>query len=416
MTNPPLVTWETQSVRSAQDDKRVVAGNSMSLLKNRYLLAATFGHFSVDMYSGMLPLILLALTPQLGLSYSQIGFASMIYSLAGSLSQPFFGWLGDQRGARPMAVLGVAAIATTVGVMRFIDNYTLLLALAIIAGMGSGAFHPQGAMLAAHAPSSQRGTSTSVYMLGGNIGFAFGPLVNTAIFAVTGTFLPETLAGLGMVQAAIVFWALSAQPREDYRAAGSSPTTTAKRAAVSVIVVLSLVIFFRSWMSSAVSTYVPQVFKAFGYSTADAGIVLFSVLMPLAIGGLIGGTLSDQIGRRLVLVVSTAISGPALWLLFQVGGVSVYLVGVVLGLTIGASAPVTLVMAQSLVPRGLGLMSGVVLGFTFIAGAIGVAVSGIVADQIGLLPTMSINAALPVIAAALAFLLPDDRPVAARSG
>jgi len=74
------------------------------------------------------------------------------------------------------------------------------------------------------------------------------------------------------------------------------------------------------------------------------------------------------------------------------------------------------VMAQNLIPRGLGLMSGVVLGFTFIAGAIGVAVNGIAADQIGLLPTMSINAALPLAAAALAFFLPEDRPVAANGG
>ncbi|MEW5721289.1 MAG: MFS transporter, partial [Chloroflexota bacterium] len=182
----------------------------MSLLKNRFLLAATFGHFSVDMYSGMLPLILLALTEPLGLSYAQIGFVSMIYSLAGSLSQPFFGWLGDRRGARPLAVIGVAAVATTVGVMRFVDSYTTLLVLSILSGMGSGAFHPQGATLAARAPATQRGASASVFMLGGNTGYAFGPLFNTAIFAMTGSFMPETLAALGLIQAAIVFWALAA--------------------------------------------------------------------------------------------------------------------------------------------------------------------------------------------------------------
>jgi FSR family fosmidomycin resistance protein-like MFS transporter len=140
--------------------------------------------------------------------------------------------------------------------------------------------------------------------------------------------------------------------------------------------------------------------------------VLFSVLLPLAIGGLIGGTLSDQIGRRRVLVVTTVLSGPALWLLLQTSGASVYLAAVILGLTIGASTPVTLVMAQSLVPRGLGLMSGIVMGFSFISGAMGVAISGVMADQIGLLQTMNVNAALPVIAGALALFLPDDHPVA----
>ncbi|MCI0477340.1 MAG: MFS transporter [Anaerolineales bacterium] len=385
----------------------------MSLLKNRYLLAATFGHFSVDMYSGMLPLILLALTPQLGLTYSQVGIASMIYSLAGSLSQPFFGWLGDQRGARPMAVLGVAAIAMTVGIMRFVDSYAILIALAIVAGLGSGAFHPQGATLAAHAPNAQRGAAASVFMLGGNTGFAFGPIFNTAIFAMTGNYMPETLAALGLAQAAIVYWALAHQ--QSFRREKNAATPpTFKRAAISVIVVLMLVMFLRSWLHSSVSTYVPQMFKSFGYSNADAGNVLFSILLPLAIGGLIGGTLSDKIGRRRILIATTVLCGPLFWLLLQSSGAMVYVAGVLLGLTMGASTPVTLVMAQSLVPRGLGLMSGIVLGFTFIAGAIGVAISGVLADQIGLFQTLNVNAILPVLAAALALLLPDDKPGSAQ--
>lgn len=382
----------------------------MALLKNRNLLAATFGHFSVDMYSGMLPLILLALTPTLGLTYAQVGLVSMTFSLAGSLSQPFFGWLGDRRGARPMAVLGVAAIAMTAGVMRFIDNYSILLILAIIAGLGSGAFHPQGASLAARASDQQRGAAASVFMLGGNMGFAFGPILNTAIFGLTGDFMPETLAALGLAQAAIVYWALALQQREHFEKRDASATPTFQRAAIGVILTLTLVMFLRAWVHSAVSTYVPQVFKTFGYSNADAGTVLFSVLMPLAIGGLIGGTLSDKIGRRRILVTTTFLSGPMLWLLMNAGAMPVYGIGIILGLMMGASTPVTLVMAQSLVPRGLGLMSGIVLGFTFVAGAIGVAVSGFVADQIGLVQTMNVNAALPVIAAALAFFLPDDRP------
>ena len=382
----------------------------MSLLKNRTLLAATFGHFSVDMYSGMLPLILLALTQSLGLSYAQVGLASMVFSLAGSLSQPFFGWLGDRRGARPMAVVGVAAIAMTAGVMRFIDSYAILLALAVIAGLGSGAFHPQGASLAARASDAQRGAAASVFMLGGNMGFAFGPILNTAIFALTGDFMPETLAAIGLAQAAIVYWALALQQREHFEKRNAPVTVPFRRAAIGVILTLTLVMFLRSWVHSSISTYVPQAFKTFGYSNADAGNILFSILMPLAIGGLIGGTLSDKIGRRAILVTTTLLSGPMLWLLMNAGALPVPLIGVILGLTMGASTPVTLVMAQSLVPRGLGLMSGIVLGFTFIAGAIGVAISGLLADQIGIVQTMSVNAMLPVLAAGLALFLPDDRP------
>src|SRR5512142_1758835 len=125
----------------------------MSLLRNPVLIAATLGHFTVDMYSGMLPLILLALTDPLGLSYSQVGLVSMAFTIASSISQPFFGWIGDRRSTRVMAVTGVAAIAVTMGIMRFADGFTVLMILAPLAGLGSGAFHPQGAVLASRAES-----------------------------------------------------------------------------------------------------------------------------------------------------------------------------------------------------------------------------------------------------------------------
>ena len=383
---------------------------SLSLLKTRTLIAATFGHFSVDMYSGMLPLILLALTEKLGLTYAQVGLASMCYSLASSLSQPLFGWIGDRRGSRPMAVLGVAAIATAVGVMRFVDNFTILILLGVIAGLGSGAFHPQGAMLAAQTPPERRGSAASIYMLGGNGGYAFGPILGMLIFALAGGYMPETLAIIGLAQAAFMFVLLAEHQNQFNRGTQGKIMAARTMAPVAVIVMLTVIIFFRSWTSSAVSTYVPQVFKAFGFTNAEAGTILSAVLFPLAIGGLIGGALSDKIGRRSVLIVSTAISGPALWMLLHDTSATAYVWAAILGLTAGASTPVTLVMAQSLIPRGLGLMSGIVLGFSFIAGAIGTGVTGFAADQIGLATTMNLNALLPMLAAGLALFLPDDRP------
>ncbi|MCL5951593.1 MAG: MFS transporter [Chloroflexi bacterium] len=381
----------------------------MSLLRNSSLIAATFGHLSVDVYSGMLPLVLLVLTDPLGLSYAQVGLVSMAFTLTSSLTQPFFGWLGDKRYHRALAVLGVAAISTTMGLMRFADHFTLLLLLAAIGGLGSAAFHPQGAVLASRTLPQLRGSAMSIFMLGGNLGYAFGPLVSTAVFAIAGGFMPEMMTLVGLAQAAIVFWAItghSAAPDETVH----DSTTPTTRAATSVIITLALVIFFRSWVQTSVTTFVPQVIKAQGLGTDFAGQVLFSILLPVAIGGLLGGTLSDRVGRRLVLILSTALIGPALWGLLNAGPETVLLWGPLYGIAMGASLPVTLVMAQGLFPRGLGVMSGAVLGFTFVAGAVGVSADGFAADKIGLVTTMLLNGGLPLLAAGLSFLLPDDRP------
>ncbi len=381
----------------------------MSILRNPALVAATLGHFSVDMYSGMLPLILVALTDPLGLSYAQVGLVSMAFTLASSLSQPFFGWIGDKQSTRTIAVVGVAAIATTMGTMRFADSFTTLLILAPIAGLGSGAFHPQGAVLASRTPPQIRGSAMSVFMLGGNGGYAFGPLFGAAFFALAGQQMPQMVMLLGLAQAALVYYALAVQRRSEAEA-GASPPPSGRRAATSVIVILTLVILFRSWIQGSVTTFIPQLYKAQGFSVEFAGQVLFSILMPLAIGGLIGGTLSDRVGRRRILIISTAVIGPALWGLLHSGGSTWFIWGPLVGIAMGASLPVTLVMGQELIPRGVGMMSGFVLGFTFVASAIGVSINGLSADHLGLLPTLSLNVVIPLAAAALAFLLPDDRP------
>ncbi|MBI5651977.1 MAG: MFS transporter [Chloroflexi bacterium] len=374
---------------------------------HRSVIAATLAHFSVDVYSGMLPLILLILTDPLRMTYAQVGLVSMSFTLTSSLSQPLFGWLGDRYGHRWLTVAAVAMIATTVGVMRFVNEYVWLIVLALIAGLGSGAFHPQGATLAAHAPRELRGRAASIFMLGGNSGYALGPIFGARVFALAGAFLPGVFALIGIAQAALVGWIIPPQTREEPKL----KTLVAKSVqpfVASIAVTLGLVIFLRAWIHSSVTTYIPQVYKSLGFSTDAAGQILFNILLPVAIGGLIGGTLSDKVGRRRILILSTALAGPALWGLLQTANETSFLLAPLLGLTLGASIPVTLVMAQSLIPRGMGMMSGVVFGFTFIAGGIGVAINGLIADQFGIVPTMTLNAALLIIAAALALFLPRD--------
>ncbi len=385
----------------------------MSILRNPAIVAATIGHFSVDMYSGMLPLILVALSDPLGLSYYQVGLVSMAFTLASSLSQPIFGWIGDKQSTRTIAVVGVAAVSTAMGIMRFADSFTMLMLLAPIAGLGSGAFHPQGAVLASRTPPQVRGSSMSVFMLGGNGGYAFGPLIGAGFFAIAGTHMPEMVALIGLAQAGLVYYALMVHRRSEIQVT-APPATSTTRAATSVIIVLTLVVLLRSWIQGSVTTFIPQLYKEQGFSLAFAGNVLFSILMPLAIGGLIGGTLSDRVGRRRILVISTALIGPALWGLLNSTDTAWFIWGPIVGIAIGASLPVTIVMGQELIPRGVGLISGFVLGFQFVASAIGVSINGYAADHIGLLPTLSWNIVIPLAAAALALLLPDDRPEKAR--
>ncbi|MGE5141037.1 MAG: MFS transporter, partial [Rudaea sp.] len=338
---------------------------------------------------------------------------SMTFSLTSSLTQPFFGLLGDRVGHSRLMVFGAAIAGLAMSVMLAVDRFWLLLLLVSCSGLASGAFHPQGAALATQTSNERRGSAMSIFMLGGNLGYSFGPLLATTALAIAGAYMSALLALLGVVLAILVAWLarvdgrpLAARPRAQAAAAARAP--------LALMATVTLVVFLRSWIQTTISTYIPQWFKAGGESTGSAGNLLFIILFPLAIGGLIGGTLSDRIGRRRVLIASTTLIGPSLWLLLHLGGAAPFFVAPVLGLAIGASIPVSIIMTQELVPRGLGLMSGVAMGLQFVSGAIGVWVTGTLADHIGLDTTLSFSVVVPLAAAILAVLLPPDRVPAAR--
>src|ERR1700687_4006112 len=96
-----------------------------SFIFNKDLWTLTLGHFTIDLYSGAMPVVLLYLTTSLGLSLGQIGLLSALYSLCSSLSQPVFGYLADRYGGRWLAAGGIPLVSGFPG----------------LGGFGSG-FHP----------------------------------------------------------------------------------------------------------------------------------------------------------------------------------------------------------------------------------------------------------------------------------
>ena len=58
------------------------------------------------------------------------------------------------------------------------------------------------------------------------------------------------------------------------------------------------------------------------------------------------------------------------------------------GAAVQATIPVTIVMAQELIPQNKGLASGLVMGFAVGLGQIGALITGLLGDQIGLEPAV----------------------------
>jgi len=379
----------------------------MNLLRNRLLLAVTLGHFTVDVYNGLLPVMYPLLVARMGLSYTQVGLIVTASTIASSLPQPLFGHLADRYGNRWLAPVSVLWLPVCIGLAGLAGSYPLVILCVFLAGLASAAYHPQGVMAAAMTSRERRGSAVSIFSLGGSAGYALGPLVGATTFAALGTSGTAALAPLGMLAAVVVYVGLRGASRQ--QASHLPRLTRPGRAVLNAVSILALVIILRAWANQALTNYLPLLYQERGHSLLASSRLLFLVLLAEAVGGLMGGFLSDRVGRKPVVATGLAGAVPFIWLVLFGQPQVTYLAAVPMGLLLGASFPVTVVMAQEFLPNSLGMASGLVMGLAFVTGGIGVAITGAMADHIGLPSAMMAVGLLPVITALLALALPSAR-------
>lgn len=365
---------------------------------------AVISHTVVDASLNVLPVILPLLMDRFQLSYSQVGLAAALSNISSSVMQPAFGWVSDRWSTRWFMWVGIAWTAILMGCVGLVPNYLALLLVIFLTGMGTAAFHPIASMAVALASGPQRGLGMSFFSAGGNVGFAVGPVMAAWLVARFGLESTAAVMAPGLVMAVVVYaW------RETFAARPSVPGSAATSPDLPIpwrrLTVLCAVITLRSWGYSGLIAFIPLLLHEQGVSLQVAGWLLFVFLFFGALGGLLGGHLSDRLGRHVVIATSLLLfpvlmasalrlSGPLQWVFLAAAGAALL-----------ASFSVTVVFAQELLPRRLGLASGLTLGLAFGAGGVGVGLSGFLADTLGLPTSVWILLALPGIAGLLALTL-----------
>ena len=361
----------------------------------RFLFLIALGHLGIEVCSNYLPVVYPLLIGTLGLSYTQVGMVALVAGLSTSLPQPLFGYLSDRWGPHRMSVLSVAWNGLIMALVGFTRDYPSLVLVVALGMLGSAAFHPSGATIASTGNTTRRGAAVSVFSVGGNIGSALSPLWVTAGIGWLGLRGTSVLIPVALLITLFLYQQLARGARPE-----NQPTVahqnTQRASSPAWLVLILLAVMFRSWFQAAFMTYLPAWIQDQGGSLAAGGHMLFVFLASVGVGSLIGGTLSDRIGRWQVLALSLALLGPAEWLFLSAPDpLQVALLGAV-GALLGASFPVSIVMAQETWPHGLGVASGLVMGLPWMGGGIGAALTGLVADHFSLTAGLQVLA-LPAV-------------------
>lgn len=368
------------------------------------LSAATTAHFVNDFYVAFLAPLLPLVVVRFDLSLALAGFLATILNTSAAMSQPLFGMFADRMRRRSFVVLGPALTALAMGLMGLAPSYGTLIVLLLIAGTGTATFHPQGASTAGQASGNRKGVGLSLFVAGGELGYALGPLVIALAVASFGLGVTWVVALPGLALCAFLWRGLTAQTIDHVERPQSLGADL--RGVWRPLALLWTVVVLRSIIISAFITFLPLLLRERGGSIVAGGAAVFLFGGVGAVGGLVGGALSDRVGRRALLAVSLIVGTPLLLLFLRSQGVWSYLALAAGGIALYLSAAITIVMAQEVLPHRASVASSIVMGLAW--GAAGLSLTGVgaLADAVGLAAALNWVMGLAVVALVFVGFLP----------
>ena len=379
----------------------------MKDLDRRSLGLLGAGHLCVDLCQGAVPALLPFLAAERGYSYAALGALVLFSTIGSSIIQPLFGLLSD-RFARPWLMpAGLAMAGTGIALAGPAPSYALTALAVVLSGLGVAAYHPEGAKFASLASRERQGRGMSLFSVGGNAGFALGPLLTTPLVLVFG--LPGTLA-LGLIPLAA--GVLIARELGRLRELEGTEVAAASGGHDdwSAFGRLGGVIALRSGVYFGLQAFIPAYFIAeLSTSKAAANAALTLMLAMGAVGTLVGGGLVDRWGARPVLIGTQVLLLPLLVVLPLTGAAGATVLLGLIGFVTIASFSITIVLGQAYLPSRVGLASGITLGLAIGLGGVAATALGVVADASGLHAVLWVIALLPVPALLLSLTLPTER-------
>ncbi len=375
-------------------------------LRSGKLLTLMLGHLTVDSYVGVIPVLYPILIGRFHLSLATVGLVSLAYGGMAAVSQPLFGVLADRFGTR-FTGLALCWTAVTFSLVGFVSSFPLLLLLALASGIGSGAFHPLGALdVRALLPRWRRSAGMSVYVTAGTVGVAIGPLIGILVFGAFGIHGTGVLIIPGLITGGYLLWRMRGRIEKVTSSARS--VSTGARVPVFALAVVIGVMMSRSWTVNVFQAFTPTWYKQLGYGPEFYGPLATTLVLASAVGTVGCGTLADRFGRRTVILATLVLSVPAILLFTAFPGPWAFASAILIGFLAASTAPLMLLMAQQLMVERAGLASGLVMGLGFVTGAIGIPINGAIADSIGLQRSLMTHVVLVVITIAIAWFLPSE--------
>jgi FSR family fosmidomycin resistance protein-like MFS transporter len=374
----------------------------------RAMTVLSAGHLFTDVNQGAVAALVPFLITERGLSLAAAGSLILAATLSSSIVQPLFGHFSDRKPLPALMTLGLMLGGLGIALLGVAPGYPLIFVCAVLSGLGVAAFHPESARFANYVSGTGRARGMSLFSVGGNAGFALGPVITTPLvlfFGLPGTlFLMIPAFLMGVVLLSELPRLLTFRPKivetAAKKSAGKPDRWGPFARMIGVVVVRSFVYF-------GLVTFVAEYYiRVLGSSPLLANSALSVMLFAGGVGTLVMGPLADRVGRRAVLAGSMLLLSPLIYAFVLSGPLLGMLFLALVGADTIGTFGVTVVMGQEYLPERIGVAAGFTMGLSIGLGGVAAPILGGLADSYGLSTMMLVISASPFVGLALALGLP----------
>jgi FSR family fosmidomycin resistance protein-like MFS transporter len=337
-------TSTTQSGGGVKDSGR----GSLAAWVNLYVVSGA--HAVIHATVVLMPLIYPILHDSYGMSYTQIGLLTSIPNLVGGLLQLVFGYLGRYVARKVLIGVGNVLVGVSLFLTATATAFAPFLGWGVLRSIAGAPQHPVGsALLTDSFPSERRGFALAAHVAGGNLGTLVVPAIGLvlighfgwqptlALFALPGV-LAGTLVVLFAREPAHIQDALA--ERRASRQSHTAPRTGRSwlrdgirplRHRAVLLLILGSIVAAGGRGLGILTTYFQLYMKnGLGFDDQRAGLLFTVLLIGSVVGPLLGGRVSDRVGRKLTLLGTYVVAAVFLVLLPLVASVTAALWALVL--------------------------------------------------------------------------------------
>jgi len=336
----------------------------------------SLAHFTIDLYSPVIPMVLPLLITTYGWPYFMAGLAVSMFNIVSSLSQPLIGYLSDVKQMVVPVSLTLLISGICIPATGLVSQYWMVLALVGCAGFGMANRFARGPNI---------GRLTSYFVIGGNLGFAIGGLIAGLCVGVLG--LPGLMVmSIPAVCVAVLLWFVFPVQKQDemgdgQKSCAKEPLPRKIKIGMGLLVSAAAL---RAWVIFGMVAFLPTFMMLQGYTIIEAGMILSGMLMAGVVGQVIGGTLSDRYGRKEYTLFGVATSIPFFVLVMMSDGLLFLVSLMCFGFLLWSTFSVTVTMSQEMMPKTVCTAAALMLGLALGVGGLGVALIGYLADATSL--------------------------------